>query len=110
MDTGNLTLRTNSIAHEVLVDQNSGKARGISFVDAVNNRTYEAKARVVILAASTLESARLLLLSKSPQYPNGIGHSSRHGGHNLCEHAMGPGATGMVQQLVGGAPTLHDGH
>src|SRR5205823_10329594 len=31
MDTGNLTLRTNSIAHEVLVDQNSGKARGISF-------------------------------------------------------------------------------
>src|SRR3989442_9101766 len=34
MDTGNLTLRTNSIAHELLVDQNTGKARGISFVDA----------------------------------------------------------------------------
>jgi len=109
MDTGNLTLRTNSIAHEVLVDQNTGKARGISFVDAVNHRTYEAKAKVVILAASTLESARLLLLSKSRQYPNGIANSSGHVGHNFCEHVMGPGVTGMVKELVGAAPTLDDG-
>ena len=109
MDTGNLTLRTNSIAHEVLVDQNTGKARGISFVDAVNHRTYEAKAKVVILAASTLESARLLLLSKSRQYPNGIANSSGHVGHNFCEHVMGPGVTGMVKELVGVAPTLDDG-
>ena len=109
MDTGNLTLRTNSIAHEVLVDPNTGKARGISFVDAVNHRTYEAKAKVVILAASTLESARLLLLSKSRQYPNGIANSSGHVGHNFCEHVMGPGVTGMVKELVGAAPTLDDG-
>ncbi|OLB52628.1 MAG: hypothetical protein AUI08_00155 [Gemmatimonadetes bacterium 13_2_20CM_2_65_7] len=109
MDTGNLTLRTNSIAHEVLVDQNTGKARGISFVDAVNHRTYDAKAKVVILAASTLESARLLLLSKSRQYPNGIANSSGHVGHNFCEHVMGPGVTGMVKELVGVAPTLDDG-
>src|SRR5213075_512607 len=79
MDTGNLTLRTNSTAHEVLVDPNTGKARGVSFVDSQNHRTYEAKAKVVIVAASTLESARLLLLSKSRQYPNGIGNSSEIG-------------------------------
>jgi choline dehydrogenase-like flavoprotein len=109
MDTGNLTLRTNSIAHEVLVDPNTGKARGISFVDAVNHKTYEAKAKVVILAASTLESARLLLLSKSRQYPNGIGNSSGHVGHNFCEHVMGPGVTGLVKELVGTEPTLDDG-
>jgi choline dehydrogenase-like flavoprotein len=109
IDTGNLTLRTNSIAHEVLVDPNTGKARGVSFVDSQNHRTYEAKARVVILAASTLESARLLLLSKSRQYPNGIGNSSGHVGHNFCEHVMGPGATGLVKELVGRAPTLDDG-
>jgi choline dehydrogenase-like flavoprotein len=109
MDTGKLTLRTNSIAHEVLVDPNTGRARGVSFVDSQNRRTYEAKARVVILAASTLESARLLLLSKSRQYPNGIGNSSGHVGHNFCEHVMGPGATGLVKELVGRAPTLDDG-
>ena len=109
MDTGNLTLRTNAIAHEVLVDPNTGKARGVSFVDAENKRTYEAKAKVVILAASTLESARLLLLSKSRQHPNGIGNSSGHVGHNFCEHVMGPGATGLVKELVGRPSALEDG-
>src|SRR5438046_10424784 len=67
MDTGNLTLRTNATAHEVLVDPNTGKARGVSFIDSQSHKTYVAKAKVVTLAASTLESARLLLLSKSPQ-------------------------------------------
>ena len=109
MDTGNLTLRTNAIAHEVLVDPNTGKARGVSFVDAQNRKTYVAKARVVILAASTLESARLLLLSKSRQHPNGIGNSSGHVGHNFCEHVMGPGASGLVKELVGKPHTLDDG-
>ena len=109
MDTGNLTLRTNAVAHEVLVDPNTGKARGVSFVDAQNRKTYEAKARVVIVAASTLESARLLLLSKSRQHPNGIGNSSGHVGHNFCEHVMGPGATGLVKEQVGKPHTLDDG-
>src|SRR5437773_1089349 len=95
MDTGNLTLRTNSIAYEVLVDPNSGRARGIAFLDSENRKSYEAKAKVVILAASTLESARLLLLSRSPQHPNGLGNSSGHVGHNFCEHVMGPGVTGL---------------
>src|SRR2546426_8934683 len=65
MDTGNLTLRTNSIAHEVTVDKKTGKATGVAFIDAETGKTYEAKAKVVVIAASTLESARLLLLSKS---------------------------------------------
>src|SRR5256885_4540616 len=47
---------------------------------------FRSKAKVVILAASTLESARLLLLSKSRQYPNGIGNSSGHVGHRSEEH------------------------
>ena len=109
MDTGNLTLRTNSTCHEVLVDKNTGKARGVAFVDSVTKKSLEAKAKVVILAASTLESARLLLLSKSPQHPNGIGNSSGHVGHNFCEHVMGPGITGLVKEMVGKSHTLDDG-
>src|SRR5258706_4135917 len=62
MDTGNLTLRTNSIAREVLVDSKTGKARGVSFIDSETGRAYEGRAKVVVLAASTLESARLMLL------------------------------------------------
>jgi choline dehydrogenase-like flavoprotein len=109
MDTGRLTLRTRSIAREVLVDPASGKARGVSFVDEASGTVREAKAKVVVVAASTLESARLLLLSKSRQHPNGLGNSSGHVGHNFCEHVMGPGAYGLVKDLVGKARTLDDG-
>ncbi len=109
MDTGHLTLRTNAIAYEVLVDPNSGKARGVAFLDSETRKSYEAKAKVVVLAASTLESARLMLLSRSRQHPNGIGNSSGHVGHNFCEHVMGPGITGLVKELVGKPHTLDDG-
>jgi choline dehydrogenase-like flavoprotein len=109
MDTGNLTLRTNSTAYEVLVDRATGRARGVAFLDSVTHRSYEAKARVVILAASTLESARLLLLSRSPRHPQGLANSSGHVGHNFCEHVMGPSITGLVKELVGKPRTLDDG-
>ncbi|PYR25188.1 MAG: GMC family oxidoreductase [Acidobacteria bacterium] len=109
MDTGNLTLRTNAIAREILVDKNTGKARGVSFVDAESGRAYEAQAKVVVLAASTLESARLMLLSKSGAHPNGIGNSSGHVGHNFCEHVMGPGVTALVKDRVGQPRTIDDG-
>src|SRR5437773_9274660 len=109
MDTGHLTVRPNSTAHEVLVDKNTGRARGVAFLDSVTRKSYEAKGKVVILAASTLESARLLLLSRSPQHPNGLGNSSGHVGHNFCEHALGPGLTGLTKCLVGKPHTLDDG-
>ncbi len=109
MDTGNLTLRPNSIVYEITVDKNTGKARGVNFIDAENGQTYEALGRSVILGASTLESARLLLLSKSSQHPNGLANSSGHVGHNFCEHIMGPGITGIVKDLVGKPRTLDDG-
>jgi choline dehydrogenase-like flavoprotein len=109
LDTRNLTIRTNATAHEITVDPVSGKARGVGFIDTETGKTYEARAKVIIVAASTLESARLLLLSKSKTYPNGIGNSSNHVGHNFCEHLMGPSVTGLVRDLVGKPRTLDDG-
>jgi choline dehydrogenase-like flavoprotein len=109
METGKLTLRTNSIAREVLVDKKTGKAEGVAFIDSETGKTYEAKAKVVVIAASTLESARLMLLSKSDAHPNGIGNSSGHVGHNFCEHVMGPGVYGLVKDLVGKPRTNDDG-
>jgi choline dehydrogenase-like flavoprotein len=109
LDTGRLALRTNAIVREVTVDPETGKARGVAFLDAETLRPYEARGRVVVLAASTLESARILLLSKSRQHPNGIGNSSGHVGHNFCEHVMGPRVHGLVKELVGRPRTLDDG-
>jgi choline dehydrogenase-like flavoprotein len=109
VDTGHLTLRTNAIAREILVEEATGKARGVAFVDAESGRSYEALAKVVVLAASTLESARLMLLSKSSAHPNGIGNSSNHVGHNFCEHVMGPSVTGLVKERIGQPRTIDDG-
>lgn len=109
MDTGNLTLRPNSTVYEVMVDPKTGKASGVAFLDSETRKSYHAKAKVVLLAASTLESARLMLLSKSTLYPNGIGNSSAHVGHNFCEHVMGPSVAGIMKELVGKPRTLDDG-
>jgi len=109
LDTGNLTLRPNSTVYEVTVDKDTGKATGVSFLDSETRKSYQVKAKAVLLAASTLESARLLLLSKSSLYPNGIGNSSGHVGHNFCEHVMGPSVAGFMPNLVGKSRTLDDG-
>lgn len=108
-DTGNLTVRTDATVYEITVDKNTGKASGVAFLDTETRKTYHAKAKAVILGASTLESARLMLLSKSPQHPNGIGNSSGHVGHNFCEHVMGPEITGIVKDRIGSPKTLDDG-
>ena len=108
-DTGNLTMRTNATVYEVTVDKDSGKATGVSFLDSETKKSYQVKAKTVILAASTLESARLMLLSKSALYPNGVGNSSGHVGHNFCEHMMGPSVAGFMKDLVGRPKTNDDG-
>ncbi len=108
-DTGNLTMRPNSTVYEVTVDQDTGKATGVAFIDSETRKSYQVKAKTVVLAASTLESARLILLSKSTTYPNGIGNSSGHAGHNFCEHVMGPSVAGFMPALVGKPRTLDDG-
>lgn len=109
MDTGNLTVRVNSTVREVTVDGKTGLASGVSFVDSETKQAYEVKAKIVILAASTLESTRLMLLSRSEKYPNGIGNSSGHVGHNFCEHIMGPSVAGFMPELVGKPRTIDDG-
>jgi choline dehydrogenase-like flavoprotein len=101
-DTGNLTVRTNATVYKVTVDKKTGKASGVSFIDTETRKTYQAKGKTVLLGASTLETARLLLLSN-------LANSSGHVGHNFCEHMMGPSVTGIVKDLVGKPRTLDDG-
>src|SRR3989442_13847749 len=63
----------------------------------------------LIRDVASYDPDRLLLLSRSPQHPNGLGNSSGHVGHNFCEHVMGPGVTGLGKELVGKPHTLDDG-
>ena len=74
--TGNLALRAHSPVERVNTDTRTGKATGVTYVDKATGRRQEARANVVMLCASTIESIRLLLNSAAAKHPNGLGNSS----------------------------------
>ncbi|HEX4950747.1 MAG TPA: GMC family oxidoreductase [Blastocatellia bacterium] len=94
----NFTLRTHAVAHQVLVD-NNGNARGVSFFDANTKQHYEIAAKAVVLAASTVESGRIMLNSKSRFHPQGIGNSSGLIGHYLMDNVKSGGMVGVIPEL-----------
>ena len=69
LKTGNVDVIANAMVREVLTDK-EGKATGVSFINKEENQEYQVKGKVVIVAASASESARLLLNSKSQRHPN----------------------------------------
>ncbi len=79
---GRLDLYVNSMVREVSVDK-SGKPNGIVYINKDDKKEYKINAKVVVLAASACESARILLNSKSPYHENGLGNSSNMVGKYL---------------------------
>lgn len=73
--TGNLTLRSNSPVERVDTDPRSGKATGVTYIDKLSGQRHQARANVVLLCASTIESIRLLLNSPGEKHPQGLGNS-----------------------------------
>lgn len=95
--TGNLTVRPWSIVTKVLYDKDKKKATGVEVLDAENNKTYEYKAKIIFLNASTLNTAWILMNSANDIWPDGLGSSSGELGHNLMDHHLGIGAGGWVE-------------
>ncbi|MFM7837960.1 MAG: GMC oxidoreductase [Chitinophagaceae bacterium] len=89
MATGNLTLRPWSIVTRILYDKDTKKATGVEVLDAETLKTYEYKARIIFLNASTLNSAWVLMNSATDIWPEGLGSSSGELGHNLMDHHLG---------------------
>jgi len=94
--TGRLTLRPYSVVHSVMYDEQRGRAAGVRVIDGQTRQPLEFRARLVFLCASTLESTRILLNSKSTRFPTGLANSSGELGKNLMDHTMGGGARGMI--------------
>lgn len=74
--TGNLTLINNAMVREVLTDPNTGLSTGVSYVNKLDLKEYSVKGKIVILAASTCETARIMLNSKSSRFQRGIANDS----------------------------------
>lgn len=94
--TGNLTVRPFSIVTRILYDKNTKKATGVEVLDAETKKTYEYKAKIIFVNASTINSAWVLMNSATDVWPGGLGSSSGELGHNLMDHHLGVGASGQV--------------
>jgi choline dehydrogenase-like flavoprotein len=105
--TRRLTIRTNAMAREVATDQ-AGKATGVHYIDKTTGRDEFVQARVVVLAASACESARILLNSKSPRHPQGLANSSGVVGKYLTD-TTGTDVAGFFPQLMDHVPHNCDG-
>jgi len=95
MATGKLQIVSNAIVREITTDKNTGLANGAHFVDRHSRREMHVKARVVILAAGTLESTRLLMNS-------GLANSSGVMGHYLHDQIYGVRVLASVPEAQDG--------
>lgn len=97
--TGNMTLRPNSVVHEVIYDSNKQRATGVRIIDSETEKTYEYFSKIIFLCASTIPSTSILMQSKSDRFPNGMGNDSGELGHNLMDHHFELGARGTTDSF-----------
>ena len=105
--SGRLTLKTGAMAREVTLDRN-GLANGVIYIDTTSLQEHRVDARVVVLAASACESARILLNSRSSLFPTGLANSSGTVGKYLTD-TTGAGVAGFIPALMHGIPHNEDG-
>ena len=105
--TGRLTLVTNAMAREVTSDA-TGLATGVTYIDTTTGRENHVRARIVVLAASACETARLLLNSKTSRFPFGLANSSGTVGKYLTD-TTGVTVAGFIPKLMSRVPHNEDG-
>jgi len=98
--TGRCEIRPLVMAREISVDS-GGRAAGVVYIDSAGTEQFQS-ARLILLAAGGVETPRLLLLSKSSRFPEGVGNSSGLVGKNLMLHAPGPIVIAIFPEAVDG--------
>lgn len=97
--TGNVTLINNAMVREIQTDAKTGLCTGVSYVDKITMEEKTVRGKTVMLAASTCESARILLNSKSARFPNGLANTSGVIGKYLND-STGASRGGFVPTLM----------
>ena len=90
--TGNLTIYERSQVTRLVTD-NNGKATGVQYLR--DGQEYFQPAKVVLLSSYTYENVRLLLLSKSKAYPNGLANNHGQVGKHYIGHWAGREVTAL---------------
>jgi choline dehydrogenase-like flavoprotein len=107
-DTGRLTLRPHSRVVEVTTDAAGSRATGVRVIDSLTREVMDFEAPLVVLGAGTLDTTRILLNSRAPAHPQGLGNSSGLLGCYLSDHVLGISGSGFIPSRLGTEPTLDD--
>jgi choline dehydrogenase-like flavoprotein len=102
--TGKLDIRTDSVVAQVRMNREN-RAQGVTYIERDTMQSVDVDADWVILAASTLENTRLLLLSAK----GGLANSSGTLGQYMMDQVGGGGVSGFLPRLKGGPSRLDDG-
>jgi len=105
--TGKFTLVTNAMVREIVVGKD-GKAEAVSYIDKPSRSEKKIYAKAFVVGASACESARLLLNSKSSQFPDGLANSSGVVGRYLTD-SVGSSGGGFIPRLLKMPAHNHDG-
>jgi choline dehydrogenase-like flavoprotein len=104
LKTGKLEIRTDSVVAQIRMNREH-RAQGITYIERHTKKSIDVDATWVILAASTLENTRLLLLSDK----GGLANSSGTLGQYMMDQVGGGGVSGILPRLKGGPSRLDDG-
>lgn len=94
--TQKLTVLHDTIAREIIYDEKTKKAKGVRVINQNTMAVEEFFAKIIFLNAGSMNSAALLLNSKSSRFPNGLGNDSDQVGRNIMDHHLGVGANATV--------------
>jgi choline dehydrogenase-like flavoprotein len=97
--TGNMTLRPNSIVVSILYDKEKNRATGVKILDAESKQEMEFYAKIIFVNASALATALILFNSANEHFPDGLGNSSDQLGRNVMDHHFRVGAEGFSDEF-----------
>ncbi|MGW2588201.1 GMC oxidoreductase, partial [Streptomyces virginiae] len=107
--TGRLTLRPASVAVGLTPDRTGRRIASVTVARTHDGTRTEITARAVVLAASAVESVRLLLAGISRHHPDGIGNTAGLLGRGLLDHTAGIAVSGHVADCPPARPRTAPG-
>jgi len=93
LQTGNVDVWYQHVVSKVLLDPETDEVSGVEFItyeepNGPATGTGTVSAKKYVMAAHAIETPKLLLMSKSEKFPNGVANSSGQVGKNLMDHIM----------------------
>lgn len=107
LKTGNLTVLTDRVVESVIHDPATGRVTGVRTINRTDKTGEVFEARIVFLNASAINTAALLLNSRSEAFPNGLANGSDQVGRNLMDHVSTKPIVGSMPGF-GGVPFQND--